>query len=277
MFPCFDLKFSRNSSPGASRRCFGREGSLVSDSSVVQSCAARQWHCWAQTASLQVYSFSGLEFPSQYLQAERKSFEWRLHILRRKESEPEGQLWKPHKNDRLLLSNKKEQVTDNVQNRGWFSKALGWNGRSQTQKVTYCLTPCIWCSGRMKNSGTEIRSAVVGNGDGGKGQEGIWGMMEPFCVWIVVLLQDHVKAHLTVCLKRVILLYANHVSMNLTYTHTQEDAAKLAGIRAMGKSRKWPLGCHLCYTWRFCGKFVCKKIHAAKNIWKDWIMSAGGS
>lgn len=97
----------------------------------------------------------------------------------------------------------------------------------------------------MKNSGTEIRSAVVGNGDGGKGQEGVWGMMEPFCVWIVVLLQDHVKAHLTVCLKRVILLYANHASMNLTYTHTQEDAAKLAGIRAMGNlgNGHWDVTC----------------------------------
>ena len=154
-----------------------------------------------------------------------------------------------------------------MQTHGWFSKALGWNGRSQTQKVTYCLTP----------SRPDIRPVVVGSGGGGKGQEGIWGKMELFCVWIVVLLQDHVKAHLTVCLKRVnFTVSKSYLNEPHTYTHSG-GCPKLPGIKAVGESREWPLGPHLCYTWRFCGKRVCKKIHAAKNIWKDWIMSVGDS
>lgn len=45
-------------------------------------------------------------------------------------------------------------------------------------------------------------------------------------------------------------LNANYtpVSLPYTYAHTQEDSDQLARIRATGVSRKWPLGCRLCYT-----------------------------
>ena len=92
MFPCFDLKFSRNSSPGASQRCFGGEGSLVRDRSVVPVQHANDAAGVKQPHSMCTPSVALPQFPSQYFQAERKLFEWRLHILRRKESEPEGQL-----------------------------------------------------------------------------------------------------------------------------------------------------------------------------------------
>ena len=66
MFPCFDLKFSRNSSPGASQRCFGGEGSLVRDRSVVPVQHANDAAGVKQPHSMCTPSVALPQFPSQF-------------------------------------------------------------------------------------------------------------------------------------------------------------------------------------------------------------------
>lgn len=86
-----------------------------------------------------------------------------------------------------LLSNKEEGTVDTCNT--WMNlKCITLNG-SQTQQAAYCMLPFIWHLGKTKATELEDRTVVQGGkGHTTKGQqEGIFRVMELFCILIVVV------------------------------------------------------------------------------------------
>lgn len=104
----------------------------------------------------------------------------------------------------LELSNKKEQnywCTHDI-------RCIMVSERSQTQKATYWMIPCIWHFCKGKTIGTANTSAVGGGGEKGGA---VWGLCNCSVSWLLWWVQDYTFVKTQNCILRRMRFYCTWI------------------------------------------------------------------